>query len=102
MRSYWTGKNVIVTGGGGFLGSHTVEKLKQAGCENIFVVHSREYDLAKEDQVGRLFAEHPSDLVIHLAGLVGGIGANKAYPADFFYQNLMMGVLTLHYAWKTG
>jgi GDP-L-fucose synthase len=65
-------------------------------------VRSRDYDLTKEDQVARLFADHPADVVIHLAGYVGGIGANKAYPADFFYQNIMMGVLTMHYAWKTG
>jgi GDP-L-fucose synthase len=102
MSDYWVGKKVLVTGGGGFLGTHVVEKLREAGCEGIFVVHSREYDLTKEDHVSRLFREHPSDLVVHLAGLVGGIGANKAYPADFFYQNLMMGVLTLHYSWKTG
>lgn len=102
MSGFWVGKNVMVTGGGGFLGTHVVEKLGQAGCKKTFIVRSSEYDLTKEDQVSRLFHEHPSDLVIHLAGLVGGIGANKAYPADFFYENLMMGVLTLHYAWKSG
>jgi GDP-L-fucose synthase len=102
MPGYWTGKRVTVTGAGGFLGSHVVEKLQQAGCDHLFAVRSREYDLTKELQVNRLFEEHPSDLVLHLAGLVGGIGANKSYPADFFYQNLMMGVLTLHYSWKFG
>jgi GDP-L-fucose synthase len=100
--SYWTRKKVLVTGGAGFLGSHVVEKLRLTDCADIFVVRSRDYDLTKEDQVARLFAEHPAHVVIHLAGYVGGIGANKAFPADFFYQNIMMGVLTMHYAWKTG
>ncbi|MBM4431814.1 MAG: GDP-L-fucose synthase [Chloroflexi bacterium] len=100
--SYWTDKRVTVTGGAGFLGSHVVGKLRETDCADVFVVRSREYDLTKEDQVARLFEEHPADVVIHLAGLVGGIGANKARPADFFYQNIMMGVLTMHYAWKAG
>jgi GDP-L-fucose synthase len=102
MPFNWAAKRVLVTGGGGFLGSHVIEKLRQAGCRNIFVVRSREYDLTKEDQVARLYREHPAQVVIHLAGLVGGIGANKNYPGQFFYQNVMMGVLTMHYAWKSG
>lgn len=100
--SYWTGKRIMVTGGAGFLGSHVVEKLRQTDGAEIFVVRSRDYDLTKEEQAARLFEEHPADVVIHLAGLVGGIGANKERPADFFYQNIMMGVLTMHYAWKAG
>jgi GDP-L-fucose synthase len=115
---YWADNRVIVTGGGGFLGSHVVEKLQQAGCAHIFTVRSKDYDLTRETEMVRLFADlsagrngwpattatskAPADIVVHLAGLVGGIGANKARPADFFYRNLMMGVLTLHYAWKTG
>jgi GDP-L-fucose synthase len=66
------------------------------------VVRTRDYDLTQEERVKRLFSDHPAHIVFHLAGLVGGIGANKARPADFFYQNMMMGVLTLHYAWKSG
>ena len=100
--SYWTDKRVVVTGGAGFLGSHVVGKLRETDCADIFVVRSGEYDLTHEDQVIRLFEEHPADIVIHLAGLVGGIGVNEARPADFFYQNIMMGVLTMHYAWKAG
>ena len=100
--SYWTGKRVIVTGGAGFLGRHVVEKLRRTDCADIFVVRSRDYDLRDEGQVAGLFSEHRADVVIHLAGYVGGIGANQSHPADFFYQNIMIGVLTMHYAWKSG
>ena len=73
-----------------------------AGCRNPFVVRRTEYDLTKEDQAARLFNEHPADIVVHLAGLVGGNAPNQKYPADFYYQNLMMGTFSLHYAWKSG
>jgi len=102
MISFWKDKSVLVTGGGGFLGSHVVEKLRTLGVASIFVVRSKEFDLTQESDVRKLFADHPADIVFHLAGLVGGIGANKARPADFFYQNLMMGILVMHYAWKNG
>jgi GDP-L-fucose synthase len=92
----------MVTGGGGFLGSHVVEQLREHGCDDVFAVRSREYDLVTEKDTIRLFEQHPADVVFHLAGYVGGIGANKAFPADFFYRNLMMGAHVLHYAWKTG
>ena len=107
--SYWTDKRVVVTGGGGFLGTHVVEKLRDAGTEKIFVVRSRDYDLTHEVDVVRLFSDlkdgrdgwptatdgSAADLVIHLAGLVGGILANAERPAEFFYQNIMMGTLIL-------
>ena len=98
----WAKKRILLTGGGGFLGSHMMNQLTAIGCRDVFVVRSREFDLTKEAEVDRLFQLHPADIVIHLAGLVGGIGANKAYPGQFFYNNLMMGVLTMHYAWKSG
>jgi GDP-L-fucose synthase len=112
--SYWSDKRVVVTGGGGFLGTHMVERLREAGCRHVFVVRSREYDLTREDACARLFADlargaggwpggkPAADVVIHLAGLVGGIQANKERPADFFYANLMMGVLMMHHSWKEG
>ena len=102
MNPFWADKAVTVTGGGGFLGTHVIEKLRESGCKQIYIVRSRDFDLTREEHVRQLFTEHPADIVIHLAGMVGGIGANKARPADFFYQNLMMGTLVMHYAWKTG
>jgi GDP-L-fucose synthase len=97
-----TDKRILVTGAYGFLGSHLVEKLRAKGCSNLFLVRSKDWDLTKEDQVRRLFDTAKPQAVFHLAGLVGGIGANKAHPAQFFYNNLMMGVLTLHYAQRAG
>ena len=102
MKIDWPSQRVLVTGGAGFLGSHMIEKLHARGCGHVYVFRSQEYDLTKEEQVSRLFQEHPADIVIHLAGLVGGIYPNQEWPAQFFYQNLMMGVLTMHYAWKSG
>ncbi len=102
MKIDWTKQRILVTGGAGFLGSHMVEKLQARGCREVFVFRSKDFDLTREEQVSRLFQEHPADIVIHLAGLVGGIYPNQEWPAQFFYQNLMMGVLTMHYAWKSG
>jgi GDP-L-fucose synthase len=102
VKINWSNQRVLVTGGAGFLGSHMVEKLRARGCQDVFVFRSKDFDLTKEEQVSRLFQEHPADIVIHLAGLVGGIYPNQQRPAQFFYQNLMMGVHTMHYAWKTG
>ena len=100
--TYWADKRVIVTGGGGFLGSHVVQQLQDLGCDNVFVVRSRDYDLTKEADTVQLYQDFEPDIVFHLAGYVGGIGANRTYPADFFYQNLTMGVNVLHQAWKHG
>jgi GDP-L-fucose synthase len=81
-----------VTGGAGFLGSFVVEKLKERGCENIFVPRSREYDLVDGEAVKRLYRDSRPDVVIHLAARVGGIGANRANAGKFFYDNAMMGI----------
>jgi GDP-L-fucose synthase len=88
---FWTGKRVTVTGGAGFLGSFVVAKLRDRGCQDIFVPRSREYDLVEMESVKRLYRDAHPDMVIHLAARVGGIGANRANPGKFFYDNLLMG-----------
>ncbi len=85
-------ERVVVTGGAGFLGSYVVEKLKARGCEHIFVPRRAEYDLVRSEAIKRLYDDTQPDLVIHLAAVVGGIGANRENPGKYFYENLMMGV----------
>ena len=96
--SFWKDKRVIVTGGAGFLGSYVVEKLKERGCRNIFIPRSKEYDFTKEANIIRLYKDYPCDIVIHLAAVVGGIGANRENPGKFFYDNLVMGAMLMEYA----
>lgn len=88
-------ERVVVTGGAGFLGSYVVAKLRQRGVENVFVPRSKEYDLVNLADVKRLYDDTQPDLVIHLAAVVGGIGANRVNPGKYFYDNLMMGVQLL-------
>ncbi|MFA5276481.1 MAG: NAD-dependent epimerase/dehydratase family protein, partial [Candidatus Omnitrophota bacterium] len=89
---FWKNKRVAVTGGAGFLGRHLVSRLKERGCQNIFIPCIEDYDLVSMDAVKRLYADASPDIVIHLAAQVGGIGANRENPGKFFYDNLMMGV----------
>jgi len=81
--SFWDGKRVVVTGGAGFLGSFVVESLRERGCRNVMVPRSRDYDLRDRDPIVRLYEETSPHIVIHLAGVVGGIGANRANPGIF-------------------
>src|SRR5262247_3198582 len=91
MSSGFPYERVVVTGGAGFLGSYLVEKLRERGVENIFVPRSKDYDLVRAENIRRLYDDANPDLVIHLAAVVGGIGANRANPGRYFYDNLMMG-----------
>ncbi|OGX38767.1 MAG: GDP-fucose synthetase [Omnitrophica WOR_2 bacterium RIFCSPHIGHO2_02_FULL_52_10] len=90
--SFWEDKKVVVTGGAGFLGKSVVELLSRKGCTNIFIPRSKTYDLRKAGAIKRMLETANPDFIIHLAAVVGGIGANKDNPGKFFYDNLMMGV----------
>lgn len=99
---FWQDKRVSVTGGAGFLGSFVIDKLRQRGVKEIFVPRIENYDLVKREDILKMLADARPDMIIHLAALAGGIGANRARPADFFYINLMMGVQLMHEAWLAG
>lgn len=107
-ESFWKDKRVVVTGGGGFLGSFVVEKLKERGATDIFIPRKKDYDLTQREAIERLYVDalkgvNPKNVVvIHLAANVGGIGANREHPAEFFYDNMIMGVELMHQAYKHG
>ncbi|MCS6880074.1 MAG: GDP-L-fucose synthase [Oscillochloridaceae bacterium] len=101
-RPFWAERRVVVTGGAGFLGSFVVERLRELEPAAIVAPRSREYDLREREAIRQLLADARPDLVIHLAARVGGIGANREHPAEFFYDNLMMGVQLLHESWRAG
>ena len=97
-----TRKRVLVTGGAGFLGSWVVKRLRAAGCQSITVPRRHDGDLVHEAAVRQLYETARPDVVIHLAARVGGIGANRAHPAGFFYDNLMMGALLMDLGHRQG
>lgn len=128
-ENFWQGKRVVVTGGAGFLGSFVTEKLNQRGVTDILIPRIENYNLTDRDDINRLLddALQPADkvpahlqfstfnvqpstpniqpenlVIIHLAANVGGIGANREHPAEFFYDNLMMGVELMHQSWQRG
>lgn len=106
-KNFWKTKRVIVTGGAGFLGSFVTSKLEELGANEVIVPRSSQYDLRKIEAIRQLLSDttqngDPVDMVIHLAANVGGIGANRLHPAEFFYDNLMMGVPLIHESWLQG
>ncbi len=104
QQTFWLNRRVIVTGGAGFLGSAVVRKLHALGVQEVIVPRKAQYDLTQIEAVRQLLLDtsqpEPVDMVIHLAARVGGIGTNRKYPADFFYDNLMMGTSLLHESWR--
>ena len=95
-------KRIVVTGGAGFLGSHLISRLERMGCRNVFVPIYSEYDLTRIDGIERLFDEHRPEVLIHMAAVVGGIGANRANPGRFFYDNAIMGIQLIEVARRCG
>jgi len=98
VTGFWQNQRVLVTGGDGFLGTYVVEKLRERGCQSIFVPHIQDYNLVEMEACQRVYADARPDLVIHLAAVVGGIGANRANPGRFFYENLIMGIQMMEQA----
>jgi GDP-L-fucose synthase len=95
---FWAKTRFLVTGGAGFLGQKVVEGLRLRGAQSITVPRSRDHDLRKEASIARLLEDQRPDVIIHLAAVVGGIGANRANPGKFFYDNLVMGVQLMEQA----
>ena len=92
MSGFFEDKRIVVTGGAGFLGSYVIDGLEKRGCKNILVPKIEDYDLVEMNEIVRMYGDMKPDIVIHLAAVVGGIGANREHPGEFFYKNLMMGV----------
>jgi len=92
IGGFFEERRVVVTGGAGFLGKYVVEGLQNRGCKNILVPKIEDYDLVKLQDVIKMYDDMRPDIVIHLAAVVGGIGANREHPGEFFYKNLIMGV----------
>lgn len=100
--AFWPSKSVMVTGGSGFLGSHVVAALRARGATRVFVPRSAEYDLRREADIRRALRRVEPDVVIHLAAVVGGIGANRREPGRFFYDNAVMGIQLMEQARLAG
>jgi GDP-L-fucose synthase len=95
-------ERIVVTGGAGFLGRHVVAELHRAGCCDVVVPRSADFDLTRESHVRRLLRLHAPQVVIHLAAVVGGIGANRRHPGTFAYKNLVMGAHLVEHCRRAG
>ncbi len=100
--TFWADRRVMVTGGGGFLGKAVVRRLESGGATDVFVPRSREYDLRTREGIAAALSDGRPDLVIHLAAVVGGIGANRENPGRFFYENAIMGIQLMEQARLAG
>jgi GDP-L-fucose synthase len=98
VSGFFEDKRVVITGGAGFLGGYVVDGLEKRGCRNILVPKIEDYDLVNVNDIVRMYEGMKPDIVIHLAAVVGGIGANREHPGEFFYKNLMMGVQLIEQA----
>jgi GDP-L-fucose synthase len=99
---FWRDQRVVVTGGTGFVGRRLVSRLHDVGCALVAGLGRGDYDLRRAEEAARLYRDTSPTLVIHLAAVVGGIGANRERPAEFFFDNLLMGVHVLDQAWRAG
>jgi len=97
-----TNKRIVVTGGAGFLGRHLIDRLKESDCRNVSAPTHRDYDLTRCDAIDRLFNDEKPEVLIHLAAVVGGIGANRENPGRFFYENAIMGIQLIEAARRFG
>jgi GDP-L-fucose synthase len=100
--NFWENKKVLITGGHGFVGQNLVKELKKRGAGEILTPNRYDCNLTIESEVKDYFQNNKPQVVIHLAGKVGGIGINKEKPGEFFYENIMMGTLVTHYSYLNG
>ncbi|MHC4575517.1 MAG: GDP-L-fucose synthase family protein [Planctomycetota bacterium] len=98
MTGFFENRRVVVTGGAGFLGGYVTKGLQERSCKKILVPKIEDYDLVNINHVVRMYDDMKPDIVIHLAAVVGGIGANREHPGEFFYKNLIMGVQLIEQA----